>query len=204
MSKQSENEGSGRVQFQNSLAAAFPIIKSKPFINIVYDELNYYAGFLQYRVQRDLYELYEENFPGNISWDDFILLMRSVAEMRDAALTVICRKMDSAFYNFDFTSKEIYFFRESDASAGDWLGGAVLFSREEGLMLMGMFLYFAECAHFNHLQDTVRPGYKWDKYFNDLQHNQELWRTVLTAFRDAIQRLDFKADWVEVLKEYEE
>ena len=77
-------------------------------------------------------------------------------------------------------------------------GGAVLFSKGEGIILMSLLLYFAECVHFNRLQDTVCPGYRWEDYFHDLKHDPALWHTVLTAFRDAIQRLDFKADWLEV------
>lgn len=63
---------------------------------------------------------------------------------------------------------------------------------------MGMFLFFAEQAHFNHLRDTVHPDYKWEEYHHDLLLGGELWITVLTAFRDAIQRLDFKDAWLEV------
>ena len=202
MSDQVEREGSNSIQFHNILAAALPVIKSKLFMNIDYGELDSYAEFVQYRVQRDLYELSEERAPGNISWEDFVLLMRSAEELRDVSRAVICRRMKEAFFDFDFTEKEIGLFRESDASAGDQPGGALLFSKAEGIILMGLLLYFAECAHFNRLQDTVRPGCRWEDYFHDLGHDSALWHTVLTGFRDAIQRLDFKTDRLEVRSDH--
>ena len=50
----------------------------------------------------------------------------------------------------------------------------------------------------NHLRDTVCPGYKWEDYYHDLFHGGKLWDAVRIAFRGAIQRLDFKPDWLEV------
>lgn len=131
MSDQVEREGSNSIQFHNILAAALPVIKSKLFMNIDYGELDSYAEFVQYRVQRDLYELSEERAPGNILWEDFVLLMRSAEELRDVSRAVICRRMKEAFFDFDFTEKEIQLFRESDA-AGDHPGGRSFFLKAKG------------------------------------------------------------------------
>ena len=108
-----------------------PVIKSKLFMNIDYDELSCYAEFVQYRVQRDLYELCEERSLGDVSWDDFVLLMCGVEELRDISRSVICRRMKNAFFDFDFTEKEIQLFRESDA-AGDHPGGRSFFLKAKG------------------------------------------------------------------------
>ena len=133
MSDHLERKGPDSIQFHNTLAAALPVIKSKLFMNmnIDYDELSCYAEFVQYRVQRDLYELSEERAPGNISWEDFVLLMRSAEELRDVSRAVICRRMKEAFFDFDFTEKEIQLFRESDA-AGDHPGGRSFFLKAKG------------------------------------------------------------------------
>lgn len=64
-------------------------------------------------------------------------------------------------------------------------------------MVMSLLLYFAERDHFNRLQDILRPNYKWEDYCLDLQYNKDLWMIVQTAFKDAIQRMDFKDIWRE-------
>lgn len=133
MSDHLERKGPDSIQFHNTLAAALPVIKSKLFMNmnIDYDELSCYAEFVQYRVQRDLYELCEERSLGDVSWDDFVLLMCGVEELRDISRSVICRRMKNAFFDFDFTEKEIQLFRESDA-AGDHPGGRSFFLKAKG------------------------------------------------------------------------
>ena len=101
-------------------------------------------------------------------------------------------------FDFNFTEKEIPFCRETDEPAENMLYAARLFSESEGVILMALFLLFAELAHFIHLRDTVCPGYKWEDYYHDLFHGGKLWDAVRIAFRGAIQRLDFKPDWLEV------
>ena len=114
MSDHLEREGPDSIQFHNTLAAALPVIKSKLFMNIDYDELSCYAEFVQYRVQRDLYELCEERSLGDVSWDDFVLLMCGVEELRDISRSVICRRMKNAFFDC-----------EVDPAAPYWLSPAV-------------------------------------------------------------------------------
>lgn len=179
MPKQSEHDSSGDVRFKNLLATAYPIIKAKPFVNIDDDELSFYANYVQYRVQRDLFELFEEESPGTITWDNFLLMMCGTRELRDICMSAICRRMETAFYQFEFTERETYLFDES-------------------LIFMALFLLFAQQAHFNYLQDTVRLGCRWEEYHHELLRGGKLWNTAMTAFRDAVQRLDFKPDWSEV------
>ena len=186
------------VSFQNLLSAAIPLIYGKGFINTDPDELDMYARWVEYRVQRDLYELCTDHSQDTMTWAEFVLTMRVSPELRDQAMDVISRKLQKAFFSFDFTPREICFFNEADDSDEDILHCAKLFSEEEGIFVMSLFLYFAEQAHFSRLQDTLRPDYKLQEYYHDLQHDKALWREVLMAFRDALQRLRFKDEWEEV------
>ena len=197
MSSQFEHEEISKVPFRDLLNAAMPVIKSKIFIRIDYDELICYAQLVQYKVQWDLFTLCEEEAPGTITWEDFVLLMRGNREWRDRCLNVIGRKLETAFFQYDFDQRELDQSRVNGIFDGDVLRGAKLLSDGEGLLLMALFLYFAEQAHFNHLQDTVRPDYTWEEYSHELAIAGELWAAVLTAFRNTILRLDFKEDWRE-------
>lgn len=198
MPEQSKNDIPDDGLFLNLLTRVLEIIKSKPFANMDEDELSLYADYVQYRAQRDLFELFEESAPGTITWENFRLMMRGVQELRCICMAVICRKIGTALCDFDFAEKEIPFCRETDEPVENMLYAAQLFSESEGIILMALFLLFAELAHFIHLRDTVRPGYKWEDYYRDLLRGGELWDTVRIAFRGAIQRLDFKPDWLEV------
>ena len=198
MSNQLEHGETGKVPFRDLLNAAMPVIRSKPFIDTDSGEMITYAQIVQYKVQRDLFTLCEEEAPGTISWEDFVLVMRSSKELQDKCLDVIGRKLETAFFQYDFTERELDQSKVEEIFVEDMLRGAKLLSDGEGRLLMGLFLYFAEQAHFNHLQDTTRPDYTWDEYSSDLCLAGELWRAVLIAFRNTILRLDFKENWQEV------
>ena len=198
MPEQSKNDIPDDGLFLNLLTRVLEIIKSKPFANMDEDELSLYADYVQYRAQRDLFELFEDVSPGTTTWENFRLMMRGTQELRDICMAVICRKIGTALCDFNFTEKEIPFCRETDEPVENMLYAAQLFSESEGIILMALFLLFAELAHFIHLRDTVCPGYKWEDYYHDLFHGGKLWDAVRIAFRGAIQRLDFKPDWLEV------
>ena len=165
MINQFEHDKTGKVPVRNLLNAAMPIIRSKPFASIGYDELITYARLVQYKVQRDLFTLCEEEAPGTITWENFVLVMRGSKELQSRCLDVIGRKLETAFFQYDFSQGELDLFKINDIFDGDMLRGAKLFSDEDGLLLMALFLYFAERAHFNHLQETTLPDYAWGKYF---------------------------------------
>ena len=198
MSDQFEYDKMGKVPFRDILNAAMPAIRVKPFIDIDIDELKVYAGYIQYKVQRDLFELAEEAAPGTIDWENFILMMRGKKELRDICIDVIGQKLENAFFQYDFASQQSELFKHLDKIDGDMIRGARLFSDEDGALLVGLFLYFAEQTHFNHLRETIHPDYKWEEYRLDLQRNHELWMEVLTAFRNTILGLDFKEIWENV------
>ena len=204
MLHQFEHDEIGKVPFRNLLNAAMPVIKSKPFADLGDDELITYAKLVQYKVQWDLFTLYEEEAPGTLTWEGFVLLMHSSSELQGKCLEVIGKKLETAFFQYDFTQGELDESRINDIFVGDMLRGAKLFSDGDGLLLMALFLYIAEQAHFNHLQDTVRPDYTWEEYFNDLFLDHELWMGAVIAFRNTILRLDFKEDWQEVSINFDE
>ena len=198
MSNLFEHEEISKVPFRDLLNAAMPVIKSKVFVNIDYDELSAYATIIQCKVQRDLFEIIDEDDPGEITWDDFVLLMRNSKELRDSCINVIGRKLETAFFQYDFTPKKFDLSDYSGMPDDGMVSGAELLSTREGILLMGLFLYFAEQTHFNHLRETVRPDYTWEEYFCDLKCDNGLWMEVLTAYRNTILKLDFKENWQEV------
>lgn len=204
MSNQFEHDEIGKVPFRDLLNAAMPAIKSKPFADLGDDELITYAKLVQYKVQWDLFTLYEEEAPGTLTWEGFVLLMHNSKELQGKCLEVIGMKLETAFFQYDFTQGELDESRINDIFIGDMLRGAKLFSDVDGLLLMALFLYFAEQAYFNHLQDTVRPDYTWEEYFNDLFIDHELWMGVVIAFRNTILRLDFKEGWQDVSISFDE
>ena len=162
-----------------------------------YNELLTYAGYIQYKVQRDLFEIVEEAVPGTMTWEDLILVLRIRKGLRDTCMDIIGRKLENAFFQYDFTARKADLSKHFDIFDGDMIRGARLFSDAEGILLVALFLFFAEQTHFNYLQETKRPEYTWEEYYHDLQHDSDLWMEVLTAFRSTIMELDFKTDWQE-------
>ncbi len=74
MPEQSKNDIPDDGLFLNLLTRVLEIIKSKPFANMDEDELSLYADYVQYRAQRDLFELFEDvsgyDHLGEFSADD--------------------------------------------------------------------------------------------------------------------------------------
>ena len=187
--------------FYNLLQRMRPLLREKYFLNLSDDELDAGACMMEYRVQRDFYELVKETVP-NMTWKEFVLLLRSSSELREMAMAAISRKLEREFFPFDFSGKETGFFRKADESDGG--SYAKLFSKEEGICVMSLVLYFAEQAHFNRLRDTVRvpPEYKWETYCHDLEHGKSLWNEVLTVFQNTVKQMDFKPEFLEMEKEH--
>ena len=197
MSKRFEHDEVSKVSFHDLLNAAMPALKSKAFVNIDYNELSIYASCIQCKVQKDLFEVVEETAPRTITWEDFILVMRGKKELQDKCIDIIGRKLETAFFQYDFASRKADPSKRLTAFDGDIIRGARLFSDAEGILLASLFLFFAEQTHLNYLRETVRPEYTWEEYYYDLQHDIGQWMEVLTAFRNTIMELDFKTDWQE-------
>ena len=83
VSTQFEPDDIGKVPFLDILNVAMPAIRTKTFINIDYDELKMYVGYIQYNVQRDLFELADEAVLGTIDWKNFVLMMRGAKLFSD-------------------------------------------------------------------------------------------------------------------------
>ena len=181
MSEQFEYDEVSKVPFYDLLNAVMPAIKSKVFMNIDYNELLIYAGYIQCKVQRDLFDVIEEAAPGTMTWDDFILVLHNKKELRDKCMDIIGRKLENAFFQYDFAARKADLSKHLDIFDGDMIRGARLFSDAEGALLAGLFLFFAEQTHLNYLRETVRPEYTWEEYYYDLQHDVGRWMDVLTA-----------------------
>ena len=198
MSIQFEPDEIGKIPFRDVLKAVMPAIKSKIFTSIDYGELTLYGNLIQYKVQKDFFDLIEETAPGTIDLENFILIMRGRPKLQDCCMEVICRKLETAFFQYDFTVSKADLSPYDDIPDGGMMRGARLFSDSEALMLASLFSFFAEQTHFNHLRETMRPDYTWMEYFFDLRRDRKLWMEVLTAFRNTILTLDFKDIWQEV------
>lgn len=139
-----EYHGIGNIEntgFQAFLAAAITKLRTTPFVNIDSNELALYSALLQYRVQRDLFELLEEAQPGSITWDDFVSLMHSTQTLRDICMDVICKKMNTSSFVFDFNKDHIDLSLERIMNSEDFIHAVRLFSDDEGVFLMALYLF---------------------------------------------------------------
>lgn len=116
MENQFEHKGFSSVKFQNLFAAAWPYIQSKVFCNLDQNSLDMGAQIIEYRVQRDLYEIQMEESPDDpLTWEEFILVMGESKDLQGQAISVICRKLETAFFDFDFSRKKSIFIGRATA-----------------------------------------------------------------------------------------
>ena len=165
------------------------------------EEIDVYARYLTYRVQRDLYELCQAEdggLPDDWSWDDFVLTIRSVKMLRNAAIAACWRTLRDFFHNgfFNFEAEDIHFFHADDVR--DQRNGSLrcsqLFPAEERRAIVGAIFFRCEIAYY-HCQLNAGKDYTWEQYLEELLERQQMWNALVTAFRDALTRLDFKPAW---------
>lgn len=106
------------------------------------DEIDTYAQYLTYRVQRDLYELCREKaggLPDGWLWDDFVLAVRSIKRLRDAAIAVFRRTLSDFLHHdaFHFHTENINFLDPADVRGqrNDSFRCSQLFPAEKGALL---------------------------------------------------------------------
>lgn len=182
------------------LSMAAEIIQSDRCVTLGHEhEVEVYARYLTYRVQRDLYELCQETgLLLDLRWDEFVLVMRQNKLARLVAVAVVRETLDSFYrcghYNFDVT--EVDFLRDGDLEDedDDMIHSAMLFSPEEGRGIIEGLLFRGELTQYQRQLDRGRD-FSWNQFLDELTLAGPLWNEVLMAFRDALVRLDFKPVW---------
>lgn len=163
------------------------------------DELDAYVCYLTYRVQRVLYELFQEDGQFcDMSWREFVWDIRHIKKIRDAA-AMVARETLKDFRSkghFNFDAKEVELFPDSDMDdrhSGN-IYSARLFPTEEGRALVESILLTAEVVQYKR-QLARGKAYSWEDYLSELSQKSYLWEETLMAFRDALVKLDFRPRW---------
>ena len=66
--------------------------------------------------------------------------------------------------------------------------------RKKGALSWAQFFFRCEIAYY-HCQLNTGKDYTWEQYLEELLERQQMWNALVTAFRDALTRLDFKPAW---------
>ena len=191
------------------------IMAADRFVALDAAKMDAYIYYLTYRVQHDLYELCKENDGfSDISWDEFVLMMRRYKSVREISVGVMCKTVSnfSVRASFDFQAKSAEFFHDSDETGqeGDWLHFAQLVPPDIGFALVSILFFRAEFLQYRRQLRSGRD-FSWETYLEELRQDPVMWNEVITAFRDAVARLDFKSVWQleglnklsELLEQYE-
>lgn len=179
------------------LLSALDIAASNRYVSLGDSRLaNIYITYLSYRVQQDLYQVCRENeILLDLSWDEFVLVMRMNKPAREAS-AVVLRTVLSDFckrklFRFDIVRPG---FPDDIEQADDRLHCANLFTEDEGTALIGGALCLAEIAQYSLLLQQRKCDF-WQSYLDELLQKGELWNQLYTAFQDALIWLDFKPAW---------
>lgn len=160
------------------------------------NEIDVLSCYITYRVERDLYEVCQEiGLLCDLSWADFVLLLRQHRPARAAAIVVVRETLRNFYshghYNFDVSDVQ---FTYDDDPDDDMLRCANLFSPEEGQSLIEGVLFRAEVVHYKH-QLSAGKCHSWHQYLDGLKQDRSQWDKVIAAYHDALARLDFKPIW---------
>ncbi len=163
------------------------------------NELDAYVCYLTYRVQRDLYELFQESGRlSDLTWQEFVWHVRHMKRVRDAAAMVARETLKDfrkkGHFNFDVKEVELFLDSDMDDRRGGNIYSARLFSAEEGRALVESILLTAEVVQYKR-QIAEGKAYSWEDYLAELSQKSSLWEETLMAFRDALVKLDFRPRW---------
>lgn len=182
------------------LLSALDIITSNRYMTLAsQNEIDVYVTYITYRVQQDLYQLCREcGLLRDLTWEDFVLLMRQHKPARTAAMVVVRETLKEFFHSgqYDFDAAEVKLIQDSDVEDGEdiILHCSNLFPKGEGSSLIEGILFHAEVSHYKRLRNQGKD-FPWQEYLDELEQKGPMWAQVYTAFRDALVRLDFKPVW---------
>lgn len=153
-----------------------------------------FVAFIGYRAQLALYELHTD-LKADMSWDDFILLVRGDAALRKKTQRIVyyaISHFDVKLLDFEIPVDALAY-REDDPDDPQ-VESSQIFSDKAGRDIIVLLFTIFEAEHFNRLE-AVTPHYTWKAYVNDLSNNKELWGKFSRGFQNGLRQLDFKASW---------
>lgn len=118
--------------------------------------------------------------------------------LRSIAIAACWRTLRDFFQNdfFNFKAEDIHFFDADDEcdQQNDDIRCSQLFPAEEGHAIVGAIFFRCEIAYY-HCQLNAGKDYAWEQYLGELLEKRQMWDALVTAFQDALTRLDFKPAW---------
>lgn len=165
----------------------------------IQEELDLYAAFLSYRVQRDLFEIFLEKglFPG-LTWTEFLLVMERDEQLQSTSVNVlrtgILELPEQAF--LDPAGESMFdAMLANDFQDSDMQHCIRLFSDEMGRAMVNLVM--AQGQVFLYAQ-RIKAGntQSWTQYLHALSEDEALWAEFLHCFRNALQQIDLKPVWL--------
>lgn len=171
------------------------------YVSISPDELEAYAIYLTYRVQRDLYEMCQAMGEiQDMAWEKFIYFMRRNGHAQSTAVMVMQKTLqnfrDRGELRFGITEAELELELPQGANRADdqFYSAAKLFSDDTGQLLVASILARVEFVEYRRQLDQGK-NYSWEHYIDELSQGKQMWHETVMAFRDALLRLNFKPFW---------
>ena len=192
-------QGSDDNDFLSYLELAVELMASNRFTTFGdTGEVDTYATYLSYRVQRDLFHVCQgAGILPDYTWDDFILELRRNKPARETARAVVREALNRIYtagqYNFD--EANIQFPIDDDVDPeDDMLHCAAIFTEEAGRTLVQEAVFRVELAHYKHLRQG-RDGFTWEKYQDEMMQRGTLNQQSFNAVRRVLMDIDFKPLW---------
>lgn len=162
------------------------------------NEVDIYAAYLSYRVQRDLYQVCQEaGILPDCTWSEFVLEMRCNRPARETARAVVREALDRIYANeqYDFDGANVQLLIDTDEfSEDDMLHCAAIFTEEEGRALVQEAVFRVELAQYKHLRQN-RAGFTWEQYQDEMMQKEALNQQAFNTVRRLLLDQDFKPLW---------
>lgn len=157
-------------------------------------EMDDYAGYLSYRVERDLYEVILDKGMG-LSLEDLHLKLQWNEPLRTVCAIVLSQGIfqlsERDFFDDDNPGHALKFVDDVD---GDALNLICLFPNEIGRALLRILILRGQV--FRHIH-RVEGGKEqtWPQFLAELNTNRDLWPGLFQPLFSALRHLDFKEIW---------
>lgn len=148
-------------------------------------------NYISCRVQRALYEIFRQS-DDSLEWDQFVLMLRSVRAMREAAQTVAVTAVKNIGFDFGLTE----YVELGDKLHDEEIPVVNLFEGDAGEGLVIVLMLRAEIAHHRTLSREGNEGYTLKKYMKDLKKDEALREALIRAMRKAVRDMDFHEIWM--------
>ena len=133
--------------------------------------------------QKASYEWYKNN-QEDITWDEFVLLIRGTKKLRKI-LRIMIRKAILSFKAFDFDNMEDINWKIDDGE-----GFSAIYENNRGRRIIYIFMLKAERAFYNQLKKE-NPSLTWDSFNQLVLNNTELCERLKKGFLRGLTLLDF-------------